>query len=277
MTPHVALVARLSKDSAMDGLDRHGKAVRNVTLPGDYVAFRLGVDQVGWARPDSARLLANHGCGMDQGAVILPETAALPGLARTLAEAGAFKWRGEAFDVRAVANGPVLATVDRGALPWFGIMAEGVHVNGLVRRPEGLHLWVARRAADRMMDPGKLDHLFAGGIGAGFSAAQTLIKEGGEEAGLEPSLLAGATFAGIVQYESARPEGLRRDRLHCYDLYLPEDVIPVPSDGEVAGFELWPMERVVTALRETDDFKFNVALVIVDLIERLGCKKEVLF
>ena len=270
MEAHVALGGRLSKDSAMDGLDRHGKAVRNVTLPGDYVAFRLGADQVGWLRPESVALLESHGCGIDQGAVVLPEAAALPRLAMTLADQGAFQWRGEAFDVRAVVDGPVLSTVDRGALPWFGIMAEGVHVNGLVRRAEGLHLWVARRAADRLMDPGKLDHLFAGGIGAGFSATQTLIKEGGEEAGLEPSILAGATFAGIVRYESARPEGLRRDRLHCYDLDLPEDIEPIPLDGEVAAFELWPMARVVTALRETDVFKFNVALVIVDLIQRLS-------
>ena len=36
--------------------------------------------------------------------------------------------------MRAEAGGPVLATLDRGALPVFGVLAAGVHVNGLVRR-----------------------------------------------------------------------------------------------------------------------------------------------
>ena len=41
-------------------------------------------------------------------------------------------------------------------------------------------------------------------------------------------------------------------------------------DGEVAGFELWPMARVVSAVRDTDEFKFNVNLVLIGLLLRLG-------
>ena len=124
----------------MSGLMRHIKAVRNVTLPGAYVPFRLGTAQVGWVTPQSARLLAVHGCREAGGAIVLPEAGRLFALARTLADEGAFPWRGEAFDVRAEPGEPVLTTVDRGALPWLGIQAEGVHVNGLVHRAGGLHL-----------------------------------------------------------------------------------------------------------------------------------------
>jgi hypothetical protein len=67
-----------------------------------------------------------------------------------------------------------------------------------------------------------------------------------------------------------RPEGLRRDVLHCYDLMLAEDFTPVATDGEVAAFELWPIARVVETVRDTDDFKFNVNLVLIDLFLRLG-------
>jgi thiamine pyrophosphokinase len=67
-----------------------------------------------------------------------------------------------------------------------------------------------------------------------------------------------------------RAEGLRRDRLHCYDLMLPESFEPHPVDGEVAGFELWPIQRVFDAVRDTDEFKFNVNLVLIDLFERFG-------
>ena len=67
-----------------------------------------------------------------------------------------------------------------------------------------------------------------------------------------------------------RPEGLRRDRLYCYDLDLPEDFVPHAADGEVESFELWPATRVVAAMRDTDDFKFNVPLVLIDCCVRHG-------
>ena len=36
------------------------------------------------------------------------------------------------------------------------------------------------------------------------------------------------------------------------------------------SFELWPIERVLAAVRDTDDFKFNVNLVLIDLFLREG-------
>ena len=67
-----------------------------------------------------------------------------------------------------------------------------------------------------------------------------------------------------------RQEGLRRDLLHCYDLELPQDFLPHAADGEVEEFELWPIERVMAAVRDTDSFKFNVNLVLIDLFRRHG-------
>ena len=67
-----------------------------------------------------------------------------------------------------------------------------------------------------------------------------------------------------------RPEGLRRDVLYVYDLLLPEDFEPSPVDGEVEHFELWPLARVFEAVRDTDAFKFNVNLVLIDLFIRFG-------
>ena len=85
----------------------------------------------------------------------------------------------------------MLAQLDRGALPSFGVLAVGVHVNGLVRRPDGLHLWVARRAANKALDPGKLDHIVAGGVPAGLTPADTLVKEAEEEASIPSAGAAG--------------------------------------------------------------------------------------
>jgi 8-oxo-dGTP pyrophosphatase MutT (NUDIX family) len=280
MKPHVACTAGVSKpaDASADhepeinvtSLMQPAEPIVHVTLPAGYLPFFLAGIQTGWLKPQAAKVLLQHGCAPHAGGANLPNPQHLPSLAQSLATPGRFPFRGEAFDVRAEPDGPILSTIDRGALPWFGIRAEGVHVNGLVRRADGIHLWIARRAANRPIDPGKLDHLFAGGIAAGSTPAETLIKEGAEEAGLPPEIVRRATPAGTISYTVARREGLRRDRLHCYDLWLPEDVTPVPTDGEVAAFELWPIERVVQTLRGTNDFKFNVGMVIGELIERLG-------
>ncbi|OYV37091.1 MAG: hypothetical protein B7Z81_06500 [Acidocella sp. 20-61-6] len=67
-----------------------------------------------------------------------------------------------------------------------------------------------------------------------------------------------------------REEGLRRDVLFAYDLLLPEDFRPVPADGEVEHFELWPLPRVLEVMSASDDFKFNVNLVLIDLCLRQG-------
>ncbi len=85
---------------------------------------------------------------------------------------------------------------------------------------------------------------------------------------MPPALIAKAVAVGTVAYVIDRNEGLRRDRLSFYDLVLPADFVPAPQDEEVAGFELWPIAEVLRRVAETDDFKFNVNLVLIDLFLR---------
>lgn len=247
------------------------RACNNAELPGSRLLFLIAGQAVGWVAPPVA--LALHGlptveCLLDR--VSLGNAAALPGIARTLSERGLYRWRGEAFDVRAAPDAPALSQIDRGAIPSFGVQATGVHVNGIVWRDNHPHLWVARRAMNKLLDPGKLDHIVAGGVPAGLGAMETLVKEAAEEASIPPELAAHAVPVGTISYAMERPEGLRRDWLKCYDLMLDEHFMPKPSDGEVAAFELWPIERVFAAVRDTDDFKFNVNLVLIDLFIRQG-------
>jgi hypothetical protein len=58
--------------------------------------------------------------------------------------------------------------------------------------------------------------------------------------------------------------------LFNYDLDLPADFTPRNTDGEVEEFYLWPMEKVMETVRESDDFKFNCALVVIDFLLRRG-------
>ena len=253
-----------------DSLLRHVAASRNAVLPGGRLPFRLGPNRVGWLTPDLAERVVAEGARRDDAAVVLDDLAALPRLARRLADAGALRWRDEAFDVRATPDGPALAQLDRGAVPSFGVLSQGAHLNGLVRRAGAAWLWVSRRAADRLMDPGKLDHLAAGGMTAGHTPGSTLLKEAEEEAGLSPDLLRDARQVATLSYATERPEGLRRDVLHCYDVDLPESFAPRSMDGETEAFELWPLRQVLDRVRRTNDFKFNVNLVLIDLFLREG-------
>jgi len=252
------------------GFLRHIRACDTAVLPGERLPFRLAGVPVGWVRPALAEALAGFASvHVGGGAVDLRDPPALPAIAQTLAERGLYRCRRESFDVRDP-DGAVLAQIDRGAIPSFGIEATGVHLNGLVRRADGLHLWIARRAANKALDPGKRDHIVAGGVPAGLSPMETLVKEAAEEAAIPASLASQARHVSEIRYAMERPEGLRRDHLHCYDLELPPDFVPQAADGEVESFELWPIERAVATVRDTDDFKFNVNLVLIDLFVRLG-------
>ncbi|MGE4046198.1 MAG: DUF4743 domain-containing protein [Acetobacteraceae bacterium] len=251
------------------GFQRHISACTNAVLPGSRLCFRIGPQRVGWVEPALAEALAGFPAIRTEGRnVTLTDANALPEIARTLSERGFYRWRRETFDVRAEPDGPVLARIDRGAIPSFGIRSVGAHVNGIVERADEPHLWIARRARNKQLDPGKLDHIVAGGVPAGMTPFETLIKEAGEEAAVPPDLAGTARAVGQIGYAMVREEGLRRDLLHCYDLVLPEDFIPHPEDDEVEAFELWPIRRVMEAVRDTDDFKFNVNLVLIDLFIR---------
>jgi 8-oxo-dGTP pyrophosphatase MutT (NUDIX family) len=260
-----------SLQSRMDALLRHIAACNSARLPGARLPFRLAGAVVGWVKPELAETLSGFpAVSLAGGEVLLADASALPAIVDALRERGVFRWRAEAFDVRATPEGPVLGRMDRGALPKFGVMAVGVHVNGLVLRPDGASLWVGQRAADKSLDPSKLDNIVAGGVPAGMTPEATLIKEAGEEAAIPPELAARAVRVGRIGYAMEREEGLRRDLLLCYDLTLPEAFAPHAADGEVARFELWPLARVLATVRAGDAFKFNVNLVLIDLFLRRG-------
>ncbi|WP_376096361.1 DUF4743 domain-containing protein [Roseomonas sp. CCTCC AB2023176] len=263
---------------------RHIAACNNLPSPAGYLPFRIGEEQVGWIAPDAARVLTFRprdvhfdGRGVSLAARLRgvgARTEALAGVAEALAKAGYGRIRGERFDVRATPEGPVLATLDRGVLPTLGVMSQGVHINGLVRRSDGLHLWVGWRAKDKSVAPGKLDNIVAGGIPAGYDAERCLVKEAEEEASLPAELAVTARRVGRVSYVMRTQEGMRRDVLHLYDLDVPEGVVPKPNDDEVERYELWPLARVLECVRDTEDVKFNVNLVLLDLFLREGLVED---
>ncbi|MBO1361635.1 NUDIX domain-containing protein [Acetobacter sacchari] len=252
-----------------DGFMRHIRACNARRPDVERHPFRLGGHVAGWVEPTVAAALRKEGLNTGDG-FALPDASGLEALGRRLAALELYRPHDELFDVRATPGGPALGRIDRGALPLFGFFATGVHMNGLVQRSDGLHLWVGRRARDKRLDPAKLDHLVAGGVPAGYTPDEALLKEAEEEASLPPDVTRQARGVGVIRYAMDRPEGLRRDALHCYDLLLPETFVPRPADGEVEEFLLLPLSEVFVLVRDTDEFKFNVNLVLIDLFLRFG-------
>ena len=180
------------------------------------------------------------------------------------------KWRNETFDVAPRWGAPPIFRLDRGAVPFFGTRAYGVHLNGYRRNGDDLHLWVGRRSPDKKVAPDKLDNLVAGGVGNGHGLDETLFKEGDEEASIPKSITKHALPVGAVSYRMETELGIRDDVLFVYDLEMPADFLPQNRDGEIAHFDLVPASLVVDRVRTTDDFKFNVNLVILDFALRHG-------
>jgi hypothetical protein len=180
------------------------------------------------------------------------------------------KSRSETFDVAPRWGAPVVFRLDRGAVPFFGTRAYGVHLNGYRRGGSTLDLWVGRRAPNKSVAPDKLDNLVAGGIGNGHGLQETLLKEGEEEASIPRSLTGHAVPAGAVSYRMENELGIRDDVLFVFDLEMPADFVPKNQDGEIVHFELMPASAVLDRVRTSDDFKFNVNLVILDFALRHG-------
>lgn len=160
--------------------------------------------------------------------------------------------------------------VARCAMTFFGLPALGIHVNGYVEGPEGLRVWVGRRTDRVRVEPFKLDNVVAGGQPAGLDLLENLRKEAWEEAGIPERLARRAVHTGVVTYRYETEEGLRDEVLYTFDLALPRDFQPQNRDGELDRFMLWDVETLKQRLRDTRDFKTNVALVNLDFLIRHG-------
>lgn len=250
--------------------------------PSAFRPFRVAGRRVGRVRRDFAAVLADFprvfrvtGESVDLADDLADadvRSRALGEVVETLAARGDIREpRGETYGVAERWAAPALLRMDRGVAPLFGIRAYGVHVNGFRRDDDGLKLWVATRAASKHVAPGKLDHMVAGGLSHGHSAMQTLVKEAAEEADVPEALARRARPVGAISYVCELEGGLRDDTLFLYDLEVAPGFIPRNTDGELSGFALWPAEAAMARVRDSDDFKFNVAVVMIDFFLRHGC------
>ncbi len=248
--------------------------------PEHFVPLWRDAAKVGFIRRDNAEALRRFGdvfaVDGDGVRLIAPGgfeavSAAVDAVTeRLVAEGRVAKWRNEFFAVAPRWGMPPLFKLDRGAVSFFGVRAYGVHLNGWRRVEGALHVWIGRRAPDKKVAPDRLDNLVAGGIGHEHGLEATLIKEADEEAAMPAELAGRAVAVGAVCYRMEVEYGMRDDVLFLYDLEVPAEFTPRNQDGEIVEFRLMPAREAVERVRSTEDFKFNVNLVIIDFALRHG-------
>jgi 8-oxo-dGTP pyrophosphatase MutT (NUDIX family) len=241
------------------------------------VPFRVNGKQVGSVARAHLQALRAWPEGLrvdDAGVALQGETSRLSGvLARLnawLRQRGLIRaWRDEAFALIDPADGSRLATLERAAARFWGTLTLGAHANGYVTDARGRpsRLWIAQRSLTKATDPGKYDNLIGGGVPEGQSPAQALVREGWEEAGLQPAQMAAVRAGSVLCLKRDIAEGLQFEWLYVFDLQLPERLVPQNQDGEVAGFRCLPLDEAL-ALAAGEQMTVDAALVTLDFALR---------
>ncbi len=179
-------------------------------------------------------------------------------------------WRGEYYAIAESFGKETLFLLERAALSFLGITGHGVHINGYVEKEDGLFMWVGKRAKNKPTFPEKLDQIAAGGLPYDITPKENVIKECQEEASIPRHLAEQAKAVSAISYYYDLPIGLRPDVIFNYDLKLPADFTPQPNDNEVESFQLYPIEELLDVVANTQNFKFNCAVVVIDFAIRHG-------
>jgi hypothetical protein len=138
------------------------------------VPLVAGCARIGWLRPElAARLRAWPAVFAATAAEVrLLSHDALAPVVEQLAHEGLIPgWRNERYRIAG------LFDIERAAARPFGLATQAVHVNGIVGDES---MWLARRSASKATDPGMLDNVVGGGMTAGLSIEEILVKEAWE-------------------------------------------------------------------------------------------------
>jgi 8-oxo-dGTP pyrophosphatase MutT (NUDIX family) len=162
-------------------------------------------------------------------------------------------------------NGHEYFRLERAAFRTFGFRSMASHVNGYTKAG---NIWLGRRSKTKTTDPGRLDNLAAGGIGADETPWVNARRELWEEAGVPPQISEQIEPVGRIHMR--RPisgRGFHDEQLYIYDLELSENFIPTNHDGEVSSFIEISLSEAATRIL-ADEYTSDAAFVTADFILR---------
>ncbi len=262
-----------------------------------YLPFMVENELIGWAKDsfiDELRPFTSVFVITSKELRFVPEltnqesrTQAITPVIQVLYQQGVIEsWVGEIYAITNIFGEEPFFYMERAAVAYFGVRSYGVHINGLVKKSDGVYIWIARRTKDKPFWPGKLDQIVAGGQPAGISLMENVIKESAEEANIPEHLAVQSELVSEIHYlgnntlrkspkDSVNNKlGMNSDTLFNYDLWLPENFIPENKDGEVDEFMLMSLDEMAHLTDTTDQFKNNCNLVNIDLLLRQGVISE---
>lgn len=170
-------------------------------------------------------------------------------------------WRDELQTVNNQ-KGEKLFDLERGLFKILGLRSQAVHIH--IETPDGL-IWIGRRSLQKKENPGMLDNLSAGGVGANEAPWDCVWRELNEEAGLKPDWVE-LTQAGEPLLVSRPIEmGWHHETIYLFRGIVPRNWTPSNRDGEVQGFELMTpkaCQDAVNQWRFTPDAGLVTALLM---------------
>jgi 8-oxo-dGTP pyrophosphatase MutT (NUDIX family) len=162
-------------------------------------------------------------------------------------------------------NGHEYFRLERSAFRTFGFRSMATHINGYTQAG---NLWLGRRSETKATDPGRLDNLAAGGVGADETPWVNARRELWEEAGVPSQISDQIVPVGRIHMRRPIPNrGFHDEQLFIYDLELADNFIPTNHDGEVSGFIEIPFSEAAARIL-ADEFTNDAALVTADFILR---------
>ncbi|MBP6563449.1 MAG: NUDIX domain-containing protein [Neisseriaceae bacterium] len=178
-------------------------------------------------------------------------------------------WRNEFFLVQDPQTQAPLFPLERSAFRPLGLLSQAVHINGLTLIDDVPHFWIGTRSPFKAVDPNKLDNLVGGGVSAGETIPEAMMREGWEEAGMCEADLSHLEQKSRCLSLRAVSRGLHREYLHIFDCWLSPEATPQNQDGEVAEFNLMTPAEVASAIIN-QRFMNDATLATLDCLLRLG-------
>ena len=126
------------------------------------------------------------------------------------------------------------------------------------------------RSPNKPTWPNLMDNFVGGAVSEGLTVLDTAVKEAKEEAGVPLELAQHLQPAGLVSFFHSTSRGVHPNTEFVFDLDLPEDFVPLNTDGEVESWRLVPASELVGLICRPEEFKITSSPVVVDWLVRRG-------
>ncbi len=162
----------------------------------------------------------------------------------------------------------VLFEMRRFYTPFVGVRRYASRVNAFYDD----QMWIVKRGTGVHQYPGFLDNLVGAGQIAGRTILENTIVEAHEEAGLTPQDCAGLVSTSMIHTFRHTPKGFLFDEnIYIYDLDTNGVIMPqIVNTWETADIMLWSYDQVIHTMKNTDEFRPEAALCLIDFFIRRG-------